>query len=338
MYLLKILKSILFEKRVFICMYALNTAILTFFCYLLSWDKDALYAIVLSVFIFVVYLIYNCYIYKEFQSNLKNAELSPDYIVDCKSDLDEEIFETIKNIHRNYNEKLYKLRKHENDKDNIFSTHIHNMKTSITIIDLAASRASEEDPDNKRLKDIKTENEILSRNLEEGLNILRLEEFETDYVTKKIVLKDFIRGIINSNKKQFIYNEIFPVVDIIDGLNIHTDEKWCSYMINQIISNAIKYSNKKNDKKIYITAKDAGHNIILSIKDEGVGIPREDLDRVFYPFYTGKNGRDNRQSSGVGLYMVKSISDKLHHKLELKSKEGVGTEFLIYFNKVEYLS
>ena len=100
-------------------------------------------------------------------------------------------------------------------------------------------------------------------------------------------------------------------------------------MLEQILSNAIKYSNTSD--KIEISAKEFNSKLELIIKDQGIGIPEEDLPRVFDPFFTGNNGRNERGSTGVGLYMVKAISKKLGHTVEIESPQASGTMVKIIF-------
>jgi len=205
------------------------------------------------------------------------------------------------------------------------------MKTSITVIDLACEQNNLVNGNNKYIEDIKEENSTFKKNLEECLNVLRLDDFSRDYITTACNLNDIVNSAVNSKKRDFIYKRVFPTVNIDKDLNVYTDRKWCIYMIEQIISNAIKYSESKSGNKIRISAAKGNEGIELLIKDEGMGITKEDLPRVFEPFFTGSNGRKERSSTGIGLYMVKTISKKLGHSISLNSKVGRGTEFKIIF-------
>jgi signal transduction histidine kinase len=102
-------------------------------------------------------------------------------------------------------------------------------------------------------------------------------------------------------------------------------------MLNQLLSNAIKYSAGTNTK-IRFTAREAeADEVHLSIQDSGIGIPEADLKRVFRPFYTGENGRKYRESTGMGLYLVQEICQRLGHRVELVSQEGAGTTVTLIF-------
>ncbi|WP_147535785.1 ATP-binding protein [Bacillus marasmi] len=102
--------------------------------------------------------------------------------------------------------------------------------------------------------------------------------------------------------------------------------------MEQILSNAIKYSNVEKSEAIVIdVTEDEEDNVILSIKDEGIGIDAKDINRVFDPFFTGESGRRDRNATGIGLYMVKLISDRLGHKIRIQSQKDKGTTVQITF-------
>ena len=129
--------------------------------------------------------------------------------------------------------------------------------------------------------------------------------------------------------KSFIYNDISLVLEDLDEV-VYTDPKWVNFIINQIIINSLKYS-KKEEARIKIYSVRAEKNVILTIEDNGVGIPTEDVRRVFDKGFTGENGRKYGKSTGMGLYICKNLADKLGFGLELSSELGVGTKVNIIF-------
>ncbi|MEW8957480.1 ATP-binding protein, partial [Clostridium sp.] len=156
--------------------------------------------------------------------------------------------------------------------------------------------------------------------------------FSRDYITTSCNLKELVSSVVTSKKRDFIYKGVFPKMDIGESISVYTDKKWGSYMLAQIISNAIKYSDVNKNNKIEIMATNKNNVIELLIKDYGIGITEEDLPRVFEPFFTGNNGRKERGSSGIGLYMVNIIAKKLGHKIKIESKIDSGTVVKIEFN------
>ena len=119
---------------------------------------------------------------------------------------------------------------------------------------------------------------------------------------------------------------------------VYTDSKWCVFIINQILQNAVKYS-KDDDRKIEIYAKNQKEKVILFIKDNGIGIKKGEVARVFEKGFTGENGRRNAQkATGIGLYLCKKLCDKLGLALELDSEKNIGTEVRIVFPKSSFIS
>ena len=118
--------------------------------------------------------------------------------------------------------------------------------------------------------------------------------------------------------------------------NCYTDEKWLEFIINQIIQNAIKYRKEKN-ANIIITISENKENVILNIKDNGIGIKKGEITRVFERGFTGENGRIiGQKSTGIGLYLCKKLCDRLGLGIELNSEKDKGTEVRIIFPKSSY--
>ncbi|WP_192930312.1 sensor histidine kinase [Alkaliphilus pronyensis] len=311
----------------------LNSLIILLFFNLLYQNSELIYPLMLSGFIILVYFMIVTIKYRGFLEKLKESKVSPDYGLNNKDSGEEDVFNTIGYIHDYYLKKLHSLKQAISDRDNLFSQWIHNMKTSITVIDLASEKISLQPKDNRYLHDIKEENNMLKKNLEEALNVLRLQDFSRDYVTSSCSLRELVNHTINGKKRDFIYKGVFPKVDIDENTYVYTDKKWCGYMLEQILANAVKYSNSNIGNKIHIYEINSKDSTELIIKDEGIGIAKEELARVFEPFYTGGNGRKERRSTGIGLYMVRIIAKKLGHSVEIQSKVGAGTVVKITFYK-----
>lgn len=207
---------------------------------------------------------------------------------------------------------------------------VHQMKTPVSAISLLVQRQDERDPDriSSILSDIDEESGKLEEGLEMVLNMARLEDFEMDYHIRRVDLLGTLRRVINMRKKQFIRAGVFPDVKAEQGdWIVFTDEKWNEVVIEQIISNTLKYSSHSETevKRLVCSLCRLERSIILTIADNGPGIPPEDLPRVFEPFFTGENGRRFGGATGIGLYMVKQIIDRLGHEIAITSKPGEGT-------------
>ena len=159
-----------------------------------------------------------------------------------------------------------------------------------------------------------------------ALSYLKMANHNTDMDISLVNLDDIIRPLIKKYAILFISNNIKLEYEKLN-VKVITDSKWCMVVIEQLLSNAIKYTKNGivsisfNEKENY-----------LEIKDNGIGIKDSDLPKIFDKGYSGFNGRQNQKSTGIGLFLVKQILDKLGQKVKLESKLGEGTSVKVYFN------
>ncbi|WP_274308043.1 sensor histidine kinase [Solibacillus daqui] len=236
-------------------------------------------------------------------------------------------------ITEQYLSELYKIYQHE--VQTLYATQsrqykfmnqwVHQMKTPVSILELLLQQEEELDK-----KSVQEEVERLKRGLEMVLMHARLENFSDDMQIVQIPLKSAVMTAVNDNKRLFIANRVFPEVDVDEAIVVMSDLKWLRFLLEQFITNAVKYTFEPN-KKIFISAKKIEHHIHLIIRDEGIGIPMADLSRVTKAFYTGENGRKTGESTGMGLYIAKEICDRLGHQLVITSEVGIGTQIEVIF-------
>ena len=169
--------------------------------------------------------------------------------------------------------------------------------------------------------------------VEQVLYYTRLENSEQDYLLKKCNLKDIINNVIKRNQDSFMYQKIRIKIGDINK-TVLSDSKWLEFIINQIVSNSIKYRGKENCKISFNVIKK--ENIILEIIDNGIGIDQTDIKYIFDKSFTGNNGRLVSSSTGMGLYISKSLCDKLGHKIMIESKVQQYTKVSICFEDEEY--
>ena len=174
----------------------------------------------------------------------------------------------------------------------------------------------------------------LDNNIDEILYYVRSENTEKDFVINEVNLKEVIRNVSIKNKDDLLDNNITFESNVKNSL-VHTDKKWLEFIINQIINNSIKYKKGK-DSYIKISAFEQVDKAIIEIEDNGIGIPSKDLKRVFDKSFTGSNGREKVKSTGMGLYIVKKLCDKLGHNIKIESKEKEYTKVIIEFGKYEH--
>ena len=190
---------------------------------------------------------------------------------------------------------------------------------------IASMRLILQSEDSKSSRQIISDLNRIEAYVEMVLTYLRLDSDSSDYVICEYHLDDIIRSSIRKFRHEFILKKL-RLDYVPTNYTVITDEKWLSFIIEQIISNAIKYTN---EGEVRIQMRTPG---ILSIEDTGIGIAYEDLPRIFENGYTGFNGREDKRASGIGLYLCKRIADNLGHGISAMSKPGNGTTISVDLN------
>ncbi len=162
------------------------------------------------------------------------------------------------------------------------------------------------------------------------LQYLRTEELNADLVIKSYPLDAIVRQAVRKYSKIFIRKRIKLNYEAVNQ-EVLTDEKWLCFVLEQILSNALKYTNV-GEIFIYM---DGCEPKTLVIEDTGIGIEQEDLHRIFEKGFTGYNGRIDKKSTGIGLYLCKRILDKLSHTITAASTPGRGTRIMIGFPRAD---
>ncbi len=184
---------------------------------------------------------------------------------------------------------------------------------------------------NEVTKSIGEELEKIENYIEQALFYARSNTVEKDYYIKKTRLQEIVNDSIKKNKNLLIPEKTILNLHDLD-YEVNTDSKWVSFIINQILQNSVKYKKQNHNLELEMSAKQGKQNIILTLKDNGIGIKKGEITRVFEKGFTGTNGRKiGKKSTGIGLYLCKKLCDKLGLGLELNSVEGEGTEVRIVF-------
>ena len=208
---------------------------------------------------------------------------------------------------------------------------IHEVK-----IPIATSKMIIENNKNEVTKSIDEELDKVESYTEQALFYARSNAVEKDYIINKTNLKEIVNGAILKNKTTLLNEKVSIELSNLKDEEVYTDSKWAVFIINQIIQNAIKYSKKEN-KKIEISSQEKNDKVILYIKDNGIGIKKGEITRVFERGFTGENGRIiGQKSTGIGLYLCKKLCDRLGLGIELNSEKDKGTEVRIIFPKSSY--
>lgn len=215
---------------------------------------------------------------------------------------------------------------------------IHEIKlpmASLTLM-LHNYQSSNAKQEKELIDKISTQLSRINNYIEQILYYVRSENAEKDYIINECRLSKVVNAVAIRNKDYLLENRINLEVDNL-GVDIMTDSKWLEFILNQIVSNSIKYCDKeKAENIIKIAASEDKSSIVVSIYDNGIGICDADIIRVFDKSFTGQNGRNYSKATGMGLYIAKKLCDKLGHKIELESKEGEYTQVNITFYKNDF--
>ena len=267
----------------------------------------------------------------------ENAEELPEYmdIIEC------DYQELVKELSQAKQDFISQNRIARKEMLDYYGMWVHQIKTPIAAMDILLQNTEqflyEEDIVNSRINkrleiiqesipvsDMKMELFKIEQYVEMALNYLRVEDISSDLSFKKHAVDDMVRQVIRKYAKIFISKKI-KMNFKPTGSYIVTDDKWFVFVLEQLISNALKYT-KQGQISIYMEDKS------LVIEDSGIGIPAEDLPRIFEKGFTGYNGRENKKSTGIGLYLCKNIMDKLQWNITVDSEVGSGTK--IYLTKM----
>ncbi|WP_125771353.1 sensor histidine kinase [Companilactobacillus furfuricola] len=235
--------------------------------------------------------------------------------------------EKINNIVLQYRQELTQLYQNQQDQQEYTESWVHDIKVPLAALKLASN--DELDPEL-----LSEETEQIDYLVDQALYFARLNNFSNDYLIKEQDLNEIVKNSIRTNKRSFINKRIGIDLDVSDQ-PVLTDSKWLSFILNQILANSLKYTAAGGKIQIFTTSEK--QNILLHIKDNGIGIKTEDRTRVFNKGFTGSNGRTSgSKATGIGLYLVKKMIDRLGHLIEIKSTVGKGTEVIITFIDLPY--
>lgn len=272
-----------------------------------------IYGDILCLLIMIIFTIYDYYCY---QKHLKEVKLLHDnieynneyYITKNKIELEyQKIVDDLKLMINDIKEKdtLDKISMNE-----YYTMWVHQIKTPIAAMKLIL--------EDKNDIDLSIELSKIEQYVEMVLSYIRLNSESSDYVFREVDLNAIIKENIKANMMVFIKKKIHLEYDEID-YHFISDDKWLSFAIGQILSNALKYTKTNGTIKIEFK------NQILSIIDNGIGIYEEDLPRIFEKGYSGIIGREDKKATGIGLYLTKTILDRLNHPIWIESKVNEGT-------------
>lgn len=292
---------------------------LSAFLYFVNVSKSVILMVDISIFV-----IFATVIIVEFQ---RRYEYYND-VMEMVTEMDEKflVFDLIENRHfldahvmqevirlGNYsmNEKVNLYRTSQEEYQNYIELWVHEIKTPLAALKLMNA--------NNNLKNADEELERISYYIDQALYYARSNAVYKDYLIEEVDLKQSVMKTIKQLTNSFIKKDLNINVEL-ESNNVYSDSKWLEFIIKQILINSIQYSEHHGE--ITIRSHNVDNAIILDIIDNGIGIKPEDLPRVFDQGFTGSSGRVYNQATGMGLYLVKKLSESLYINVKISSDEN----------------
>ena len=319
------------EKNIIFILFQFILCVILFFAFFLM-EISFIFTLLFILFILLFTFLYLFFIYlmkKKRALQIINScnELEEKYYISEMMPKDNSIegypyYYALKEACKAMNDKISNIEKNERDYQEYIESFAHEIKTPIAALSLYA--------ENKRDESLKYEIRKIEEYVEQVLYYARSDMPEKDYFVKKIKLNELIHPLILKNKDILLYEHITMNVHDLDEF-VYTDEKWLSFMISQVLNNAIKYLDK-DKKEIEIYSEVHDNQVVLVVLDNGCGIRASDMPRIFDKGFTGSN-RKREYATGIGLYLVKKLSEKLDIAVSIDSKYQEYTKVSFVFPK-----
>lgn len=260
--------------------------------------------------------------YRERKNVLNNIMLTANALPAAETSLEEDYREMILTLKRMLDNAITEKDSDLQESIEYYTTWVHQIKIPISVMQMILQG---EDTDEHR--ELSLQLFRIEQYVEMVLNYIRLGG-SSDFVFKEYDLDTIIKQAVHKYAPQFIRKHIRLKYESVD-VKVITDEKWFSFMLEQLLSNAVKYT-EKGQVTISVT-----QDSILRISDTGIGIAKEDLPRIFEKGFTGYNGREDKKSTGLGLYLCRLTADRLSHRIWAESEVGKGSVFSVDLKRYE---
>jgi len=328
------------DKRYFLSFYLIIMLFISLILLVSVEPKDVwsniVYINISCLFLAILYIMigyfYHMNFYKKIEGLINSSQedaltLLPD-AQNHEQKLYLDLFEKIMNVQHKQLQSLYDQKK---DHEEYIMSWVHEIKLPIT-----SSRLLIENFEGKTVDYIvnKFEDEIdkVDDYVEQALYYSRVDSFANDYFVTENDLNQIIKKSVKKYSKIFINKQISLNMDHNREKFVHSDKKWLGFIIDQLITNSLKYTD--NGGNISIHFEEDNKEKRLFIQDNGIGIKVEDINRVFERGFTGSIGRNYSKSTGMGLYLAKKLANKLGHDLSVDSIEGELTKVIIHFPRI----
>jgi len=293
---------------------------------------SSVWIFVLALYIFVEYYRRNSFFKKidDISDELDKKYLISELMEDSYRLEDKKYKNIIRRSNKSVIERINQLEDEQKDYKDYIESWVHEIKLPITTMELIC-----ENNKNEVTRKLQAELSRIDNFVEIILYYARLDKVYKDYIIKEIDLSEVVYETISKNKTYFIQNKM--MIDVNCTHTVFSDKKWLVFIINQILINSTKYKREPVGKiSIYTEAVKDG--VKLYIEDNGIGIEKSEINRIFDKGFTGTNGRQNKKSTGIGLYLCKKLCTKLGIEIYAESEVNEYTKIILLFPKDDYLS
>ena len=266
----------------------------------------------------------------EMAGQLKERYLIPEVMQEPDRAEEQVFYQLLKMSEKSMLERIGEVERERGEYRAYIEQWVHEVKTPITALKLLC-----ENNRSPFSRDVLAELENINRYTEQALYYARSEHTEKDYSIREMNLADVVHGAIADNKYLLRQCDMTITVDDLEPV-VYADDKWVRFILNQIISNAVKYRPPQHPALRIFTER-SGDQVLLSVADNGIGIPESDLPRIFEKGFTGQNGRTIHSSTGIGLYLCKRLCDKLGIGLAASSSDK-GTTITLSFHINDFIT
>ena len=269
--------------------------------------------------------------WKELKRCIATSDTYPGMFYTVPGDLEALYRSMIAKMRQEKEELIFEDQKRYTEMMDYYGMWAHQIKTPIAAMRILVQSGMdrEENEENQKLfRQLQMELFKTEQYVEMVLSYLKIGDIAKDMVLERCDLGKVVRQAVKKYSRLFILQKLSLEMGEIAEI-VLTDEKWLSFVVEQILSNALKYT-KSGSVSIYLEQEG-----VLVIKDTGIGISAEDLPRIMEKGYTGYNGRIDKRSTGIGLYLCKKVMDKLHHQLRIDSEDGKGTKVVLDLRRTQ---
>ena len=291
------------------------------------------YGIFISLFLLLILLAFDAMRYYRHYQKVKELEhtimLSTDGMPENADLLENEYQKLLRILSDEYTGAQSRAATRQKNMQEYYAMWVHQVKTPIAALRLLLQNKNDEGQMTEELSELFG----IEQYVEMVLTYLRMEDMSGDLQFEKVSLDKILKQSVRKYSQMFILQKIRLDYRPVERI-VLTDEKWLEFVTEQILSNALKYT--KNGGEIRICLEEKRGRECLVIEDNGIGIQAEDLPRVFEKGFTGYNGRADKKSTGIGLYLCKKIMDKMGHKIWIDSEVGKGTRVYLELTRKEW--